>query len=228
MRRLCWNIETGAVTTSITSGQSITLLRLKRHDLEDIEVVPYRSSTGAACDLPAGASLVLALKENSTSDVLLASCTSWTLASNTYSGTLNINSTEVDDAFDVDPEVTYIAAVAELVYIISSQQRSSETITARIDDDVYSGTEGVPTSGTPSYPTVLALPEYLAGGHSALRAVATAASATGIGKIYVQPISGVAQWWQLTSGTSADDDVTVIRPTDYATTTNEVVWLRVG
>jgi hypothetical protein len=228
MRRLCWNLETGAVTLSITSGQSIGTLRVKRHDLEDLEVVPYRSSTGAACDLPSGASLVFALKETSTDTVLLTSCVSWTLAANTYSGTVSLNTTEIDDAFDAAPTATEIPCVAELIYVIAGQQRSSQTITAQIDDDVYSGTEGTPTPGTPGYPTALNVPELLTGGHSALRAVITAAGATGLGKIIVQPIGGIAQWWQLSTGTTADDDISVIRPTDYATTTNEQIWLRIG
>jgi hypothetical protein len=130
MRRLCWNLETGAVTLSITSGQSIGTLRVKRHDLEDLEVVPYRSSTGAACDLPSGASLVFALKETSTDTVLLTSCVSWTLAANTYSGTVSLNTTEIDDAFDAAPTATEIPCVAELIYVIAGQQRSSQTITA--------------------------------------------------------------------------------------------------
>jgi hypothetical protein len=63
----------------------------------------------------------------------------------------------------------------------------------------------------------------------ALRAVPTTAlAAKSVMQIVVRLISG--SWsgsgWFLIAGTTADDGANVIRPTDYATTTNEKIWVK--
>lgn len=175
---------------------------------------------------------------------LLASNSTWTnnAGAFTYTGYLDLNTEEINTALLRDDansanDVESLACNFELTYQVggSGGWRSSiETVPFTLYHDILVGDEATPTSavdpdeyllkasGIEYLPTVTSL----TGGTSAdLDAVPTVAVA--VGKVVMfkdADSSDLMRVYQLTAGTDAESAPTVIRPDDYATTTNEKVW----
>ena len=64
----------------------------------------------------------------------------------------------------------------------------------------------------------------LTGGSGYMDGIATASGAAAVGWFQAVLVSGNTYFYRLEAGTDAESSPTVIRPDDYATTTNEVVW----
>lgn len=68
-------------------------------------------------------------------------------------------------------------------------------------------------------------------GHNALRAVETTTlTVQNAMRSVLTQVGGLwtSSQWFLIAGTDVDDDNVVIRPDDYATTTNEKIWVKVA
>ena len=164
--------------------------------------------------------------------VALASFTVPAVADGPYLGYPNLNTTELDALLakdlddtndlaevDVNLELTW-SEDAELTWL------STETLVARVENDVIRGDEGTPTSAaTPA--------EWLAANGvvydpeiTALTSIAVLTVA--VGRIQALRIpAGVLttlKFYELRASTDADNGATRIRPPDYAATTNEKVW----
>lgn len=61
-----------------------------------------------------------------------------------------------------------------------------------------------------------------------LDGIATANGAVSAGEIVAVTLSDAVSFYQLQSGTDSEDSPTVIRPDDYASSTNEVIWKRLA
>jgi len=62
------------------------------------------------------------------------------------------------------------------------------------------------------------------GGAGALDAIVTVGYAVGLRAIYWNEGSDQVSFYRLATGTNAESSPSIIRPDDYATTTNEKVW----
>jgi hypothetical protein len=176
---------------------------------------------------------------------LLASNSTWTnnAGAFTYTGYLDLNTEEIDtallrdDANDAN-DVESLMCNFELTYQIggSGGWRSSiDPVPFTLYHDLIVGDEATPTSAADpdEYLLKASAIEYLptvtslTGGTSAdLDAVPTVAVTVGkvIGIIDADASPDALRVYRLEAGTTAESSPDVIRPDDYATTTNEKVW----
>ncbi len=206
------------------------------------------AQTWTAENLAGGTVIKVGLKESGeySDGVLLSSNSTWTHDSGakTYTGALSYNTEEIDTALargDDNPENNEpsLDCTFEATFQPggSGAWRSSiYPIDFTLYHDVLYGDEATPTaasnpaeyllkaSGIEWLPTVTSK----TGGTSAdLDAVPTVGVT--VGKIVMfadADSSNILRYYQLTAGTTAESSPTVIRPDDYATTTNEKVWLQ--
>lgn len=71
----------------------------------------------------------------------------------------NFNTEELNEALGVGAgtDKGFIIANVEIGFVVSGRQTTTRPTTVRLDNDLYRGTEGVPTSGAPAYPSPSAL-----------------------------------------------------------------------
>lgn len=126
------------------------------------------------------------------------------------------------------PSRTYIA---ELEVILDSRIFSTITFFLQVDNDVNKGSEGVPINATPQYPTASSIIAFMADLSQAVPASLTAlkaiASVGKTGRIIPVIDTGTLRWYQYQAGTTAESSPGILRPTDYAATTNETILVQV-
>ena len=160
----------------------------------------------------------------------------------TYTCDLDLNTTAINtllsrvDADDTNDVAAITDALFELTFKTASGEpdRSSiEDVTTTIKHDVLSGTEGTPTNaGDPDeYALIAATTQYLpsitnmiGGTASDLDSIATVSTAVGGLYKFVDAGTGYARTYELVAGTDAESSPDVVRPDDFATTTNEKVY----
>lgn len=197
--------------------------------------------------LPGGATMTLGIKEEGdySDGDLLASVSSWThdAGADTYTAELDLNTTEIntllqrDDADDTDDVAAIENAQLELTFTESGggKPRSSiNDVTVTIKHDILLGGEGTPTNaGDPDeYLLKTEGIEFLStvtsqiGGTSAdLDNVVTTTRTAGDMVAFVDAdTSDALRVYKLESGTDAESAPDIIRPDDYAASTNEKVW----
>lgn len=198
-------------------------------------------------NLPAASTMTLGIKaEGDYSDGnLLASVATWThdSAAKTYTAELDLNTTQIntllarDDSNSSNDVASIQNAQLELTFTESSggKPRSSvNDVTVTIKHDILLGGEGTPSNaGDPTAyllksDAIEFIPEVTSqiGGTSAdLDNVITTTRTVGEVVAFVDSdTSNQLRFYQLTSGTDAESAPNVIRPDDYATSTNEKVW----
>jgi len=206
------------------------------------------SPTWTAENLPGGTVISAAIKEDgkfSDGEVLAATSTfANDSGAFTYTGELSLNTEEINTAMlrddaDAENDVESLSCQFEVTFQIggSGPWRSSVLpVPFTIYHDIISGDEATPTaasdpaeyllkaSGIEWLPTVTSK----TGGTSAdLDAVPTVAVAVGkVVQFADADSSDLMRVYQLTAGTDAESSPAVIRPDDYAPTTNEKVWLQ--
>lgn len=244
-RRFWINLNNMRVTDALDSRSPIQELRFKARDSARLGFQFHRDGTPEL--LPSGTTIAAGCKSlNDFAGDFLFSQSSWTAATTTnasaqvdtdfYYATVSLNTTEVTTALgDNDPT---LAAMFELELDISGagERISTDTITTTVYNDVVRGGEGTATSGNPPWPSdVSELIRYkkgvtsLTGGLSAdLDAIATTSIDVPYSvAIYNADAGDELEFWTLKSGTDAEDTGNgIVRPDDYATTTNEKVWYR--
>jgi hypothetical protein len=140
----------------------------------------------------------------------------------------NLATTPLDAALGLGggTDVSSLTATAEIGFITSGRQTTTRALRCVIENDLFRGSESTPNA----YPTGTTLTFYrtitaLTGGTDALDGIPT--SGLGVGVLVQILIGGLLQTWQLQAGTTAEDvGAGVVRPDDYAASTNEKVWVR--
>lgn len=205
------------------------------------------SPTWTAENLAGGTVITIGIKADgnySDGDVLASSSSPTNDAGAfTYTFPLDLNTTEINTALARDDansanDVATLDCQFECTFQIggSGGWRSSVLeVPFTLYHDIISGSEATPTdaadpdeyllkvSGIEWYPTVTSL----TGGTAAdLDAVPTVALAAGkiVAFLDTDPATDVVRYYLLAAGTDAESSPTIIRPDDYATTTNEKVW----
>ena len=198
-------------------------------------------------NLPVASTMTLGIKaEGDYSDGdLLASVATWThdSAAKTYTAELDLNTTQIntllarDDSNSSNDIAAIEKAQLELTFTESSggKPRSSvNDVTVTIKHDILLGGEGTPSNaGDPTAyllksDAIEFIPEVTSqiGGTSAdLDNIITTTRTIGEIVAFVDAdTSNQLRFYQLTSGTEAESAPNVIRPDDFAASTNEKVW----
>jgi len=161
----------------------------------------------------------------------------------TYTFNLSLNTTEINNALErIDADDTNDVAsiddcLFELTYKYSAgadYQSSIDDVVATIKHDVLSGSEGTPVNAADpdEYSLISNTIQFLdtvtsqTGGTSAdLDSVATVSRTVGEVVSFLDADNADAiRLYYLASGTDAENAPDVIRPDDYAASTNEKVW----
>lgn len=220
-------------TNQLQPTNGVEEIALKWRSREPVRIHFHRDGTDEL--LPTGYGLVLYIARAGT---LLAACDSFAApgaATGNYSGTIILHTDALTTAFET-ATVLSIAASVEVHWWATGEASSPA-----ISDNVV-----LSQIARPAVEPEPASVEVLDGGEEWLEARAplwkpaitalTGGTVTcldglttdGKANLYVIiRISSVLQDWILTAGTNAEDaDNDIVRPDDYATTTNEQVWKR--
>lgn len=171
--RLSVDISSNRIVSAPGIREAVRQVEFKRGDGQQIEVRFYNGLTRV--DLANGATGKFGIKEAGKYDAdFIVSDLDWTESTEDIDGTTykvytfepNFNTTELNallasgDADDSNDEA-YLDAMLEIEWDEAGQLSSTQTVTARIHNDVIKGAEGVPTSGTPPYPPSQELADHL-------------------------------------------------------------------
>jgi hypothetical protein len=136
----------------------LDLLEFKRGDATTIELVFVR---GTVRELLGGTNEIrFAIKELGKYDAdPVVFLDAWVEGADSYTGSPNFNTIEINALLandgDDSNDIAYVNAMLEITFTRDNGATwtSSNTITARINNDVVRGDEGVPVAGAPAYPT---------------------------------------------------------------------------
>lgn len=150
------------------------------------------------------------------------------LAERGMSGTLDFNTTGVLDLIAAGENTDL---TLEIEVAASGGSTQTYTRPASISEDIITvatqPTPPVTTFGTGYMRVETGITGLTGGGATKLDGLVTANGTYPVGICVFLLISGVPQIWQLTSGTTAEDAANgIVRPDDYATSTNQKVWLQ--
>ncbi len=163
--KLYVDLDSGAVLVQAGFTREYTEtnpLTLKRGDSTTLEIGFVRSLSGGVLELlDPSASITVGLKEQGKYEGdYLTSGTTLTqpaTASDLYQIPLNLNTVELNTLLNNDGDDTNdiesILAMFEVSWNVGGVIASSQTSYVRVYHDVIQGNEGVPTSGTPAYPS---------------------------------------------------------------------------
>jgi len=145
--KLAVNLDTLRVSETLASPP-LAAVELTRGDALPMEVTFFRGTTPEL--LPSGTTLRLGVKAKDDFDGdFVASLTSWSLAEQTYSGTLNLNTTQagttVGESANADISM-------ELAWDLAGAQVTARAVPGKLLNDVNRGDEGVVADGDPIYP----------------------------------------------------------------------------
>jgi len=227
-------------------GQEIVLQFGRSSDPVETGTI-IQSGSWTAENLVGGTVITCAIKESgSFSDgVSLAANSAWTndAGLKTYTGYLNLNTVPINTALarlsgDDENDIESASCGFELTFQPggSGSWRSSVLpVEYTLYHDMISGSEGTPAAGDDAAQYLLktagiewlpTITSKIGGASSDLDSIAS--SARSLDTIVAFYDADVANDWvrmyRLESGTDAENSPTVIRPDDYATTTNERVW----
>lgn len=147
----------------------------------------------------------------------------------------NFNTTQLNALLGIGAgdDKASVTLMGEIEWISSGSISSSATFSAVVQNDVIRGDEGVPTDGDPEYPNPELIVTYLhtitaltGGTATDLDGLVTATGDFDNRAVLVR-ISGAGRMYVLVAGTDAEAAPGIIRPDDYATTTNEKVWKQI-
>lgn len=257
--KLFYDLRTDQLVASPGSQTPVSGLMGKAGDGQTVVIQFGRSSdpietgtivqagTWTAENLPGGTVIQIAIKEDGeySDGSLLASNSTWTndAGAKTYTGTLNLNTTAINNLLERDDaDAANDVASAECGFELTFQSGGSGAWRSSISPvdytlyhDIIEGGEGSPanaddpteyllkTGGIEWLPTV----SSKTGGTSAdLDAVATTTRTidTLVAFLDEDPDPDEIRVYRLEAGTDAEDSPNVIRPDDYAASTNERVW----
>lgn len=208
--------------------------KVKIRQFEDIRLQFVRGSTPER--LEASATISLRLKLTKEAATTLASCSSWTRPaadSGYYTGTMSLNTTQITTSlFDLtaNAETDEFTVFFELEWAPAADAtavRKSDDASIVLVRSVVTGTESAATDTTAAtaLQTLTSITALTGGTSTCLDAVATLN--VSVGKLVALAITNEFQIWQLQSGTAAENAANgIVRPDDYAATSNEKIWFR--
>jgi hypothetical protein len=227
--------------------------RLDNLRLGEIVVGPVRiwlldrgATAGSALTpaaLPAGyTDLILAGRASNdyTDGDLLFSVTEFTQvgsgATLHYEGTLDLRGSDLATALAGRATLACVVDVTMQSADASLVERLVMRHPATALQAVYHGTEGATAAGTPSYPVPSRLliwrsdlVGFTGGGATKLDGITTVGVSAGLLVALVKTSEGVESHWRLDAGTTAENEAGgIVRPDDYAGTTNEKIWTRIA
>ena len=208
----------------------------------------FEAPTWTSTGLPGGTVIQLAIKasgEFSDGPVLASTSTfSYDAGTKTYSGALNLNTEQINTELERgnDDDADDIASVScglEVTYQSGGSGAWTSSVlpvTYQINHDLIYGDEATPAnaddpdeyllkaSGIEWYPTITSL---TGGTASDLDSLITTTQTVGksIEILDTDATPDTVRRYILTAGTTAESAPDVIRPDDYAATTNEKVWV---
>jgi hypothetical protein len=226
-------------------GEEIILQFGRSSDPTGAEAI-ITAPTWTAENLAGGTVITVGLKQDGkySDGTMLATTSTWTNnpTTKTYTGSLNLNTTAINTLLErldsnASDDVASLACGFEVTFQIGgagSWRSSVLPVDFTIYHDLIGGSEGTPANA--SDPTQYLLKsagiEYLAtttsktGGTAAdLDAIATVGVT--VGKIVAfRDLDGssIMRIYELAAGTDAEASPDIIRPDDYAGSTNEKVW----
>lgn len=229
---------------------------VKSGDTEIVEIVVGKSSDPAGSPglfeaqewaneaFPTGTNIAIVAKAPGkySDGEPLALAEEFTLASNVYTFSLNLNTDEINDELnrgdEAENDIASIAASFELSYQLGGSggwQSSALPFALTINHDLYSGVEGNPNSANSPDAYLLRsnsirhfreLDALVGGDSTDLDSIPTTTAT--LEELYsLVDESGdnpVYRVYRLEAGTDATDAPNIVRPDDYATTTNEKVF----
>ena len=144
--KLFIDVETRTIIDSLTYARPTPSITLKRRDNMRVEVAFVKS--GAVVELATGATGKLGIKlAGSYGAAFLAAANSWTKTGTgedaIYSFALNLNTQEMDTAFEDEPATK--DAMLEIEWTEGAIVTSSNTLPATIQNDVIRGNEAAAT-----------------------------------------------------------------------------------
>jgi hypothetical protein len=231
------NLATGGLVRSASNRQAVSTLRFKRGDSSVIRVFFVDGVSTVPVQLPVGTTGKFGLKEQGKyDDGFVVSDVSWTPIEDDglfyYVFEPNFNTIELNTLLGIGTaqDKASVTLMGEIEWISSGAISSSVTFSAVVQNDVIRGDEGVPTDADPAYPDVPQIPLWrsditaLTGGTpDALDSLPTS------GGLYDGRIVIVATpfaIYQLINSNDAEDSPGIIRPDDFAASTNEKVWIQ--
>jgi len=146
------NRSTGELIESISRAYKPQVQTVVRRDLLPVKltfVVQDANEVLTAQDLPGGVSIRLTFKaaDDYEGDIV-ASCTTWTgPVANVYSGSLELNTTELEALFEDEPKT--VTLMGEIFLSGAGLRESSEKFSLVIQNDVYRETDSLPTGAVP-------------------------------------------------------------------------------
>lgn len=230
--RLYFDLDLRSFVTSPGTRDILSSLSFKRGD--NFEVVVQFIQDAVVQELDGAATGKLGLKPTDDFDTdPVAIDEAWTKAGTgtdtTYTFQLDLFTTELEALFTTADQVS-TSLNLELEYIISGVRTSSNSVLTTVFNDVIKDGDATPTS-LPSAEDWLDLrsPRWastitgLTGGASTdLDGIETEDLTAG--RLQLVQVSGNIYIYELLAETYAEDSPSVIRPDDYATSTNEKVW----
>ena len=232
---LTFDTDLAALIQSPGFTSPITALIAQRGDGEHLQVTLTRLAE--PWQAPAGAELRLIIKDELSSDadtLALADSFTYDSARGCYTADINYITTALDALFAAD--VNTVNAKAQFAYRTSgsAKWKRSQCVAITITRELYAGLEGSPDESEVSsdYPTLSQVIRYYAaivgitgGGSTKLDGLATPALPLNTAVAFVDDSSSsILRIYELVTGTNAESSPTIIRPDDYATSTNERVW----
>jgi hypothetical protein len=243
------------LVTSLLNIQSRATPQFVQGDTATLRIWPATETGNATSplltsQLVAGTNIAFAGKSSSALSALtlLFSALSWT-AHNTeidnsgnwyYEAELNLNTSELDTAITaLSGTATGLAVKCDIeLQNADNSQRLTYQFDATVLRQVYDG-EASPTPGTPTYPLpgTLAIkgtstPDMrlditgLTGGTATdLDGIVTLGAT--VPQVVMLVIGGAAKLYRLAAGTTAEASPGIIRPDDYASSTNEKIWTQI-
>ena len=223
---LTWNLDTGKLSAATDY--------LKRAENVTFVLTCYTDS--AKTLLPANWALTLALKPDDDYDTgPLVQITGWTEAATakTYTSPVTaISSTALDTLLlknaDGTDDVIERACAIDINYTISSLlPTKSDTMAITLKNDVSRADDAAPGGATVNG---LCMPRTSLTGSAtgSLDSIVTASSAVASGTIAFCVVSSVLSVWRLAAGTTAENTALgIVRPDDYAASTNEFIWTQI-
>ena len=156
----------------------------------------------------------------------------WTLITDGWTGTLELNTGNLKNLLGNDKTITLFLEIE--VTDASSNIRTYGQQAITIHNQVVDSASAVPTPNSSYLTSVEVYGKFVqnqsgisgltGGGSTKLDGIATLALS--VGQLVVVTIGTVVDYYRLKTGTSAEDSPQIIRPDDYATTTNEKYWDR--
>jgi hypothetical protein len=232
--RIYINPFTRKVVGSVDTTRPVDLLTFKRRDRLPLEVV--FSDGREEVELTVGTTGAVGLKERGNySATALAMAAAWTPGDGMYTFDLNLHTTEMTAAFVAriteGMEPGMLEAMLEVEWRLGGMIVTTDTVLVEVQNDIVTGTEGVPASPDGGLGTVV----------PHMRLDITGLTGGTADKLDAVPVSALPKpyvmWVLLSSGltpfvlsatTETADGTWVVRPPDYHAVTQPYQWRRQG